>query len=114
MSRKRASIDRLSAETRRRAQGEAALLQAELRKLRGRLSNIDALARVPHIRPKRTYTKKTTESLLEDLSLLTAADIAFSIGASVAGEDARSLGYTGGQQAAARVFDAYASGLRAR
>ncbi len=67
MTVKRPSIDRLSALTARQAQAEMALLRGDIRKLRGRISNMDSLGRQPTIRAKRTKTKTTKTTSLWDL-----------------------------------------------
>ncbi len=117
MRRKRFSINQLSAETRRRAQSEAALLQAEIRKLRGGLSNIDALGSHPTVRGKRTYTKKTRENYWDDLGL---SKTGFGLSFSASHRETRTImeeligGYESGGQAAARATEAYSLGQRLR
>jgi len=117
MSRRRASIDQLSSETRRTAQSEAALLQAELRKLRGRLANRNALGSHPTVRSKRTYTKKTRENFWDDLGL---SDTGLGLSVSASYRETLTLsedlsgGYKSAGQEAVRITETYSFGLRLR
>ncbi|MDD3371768.1 MAG: hypothetical protein PHE27_08105 [Alphaproteobacteria bacterium] len=106
MIRKHYSIDQLATETQRQAQGESAMMQSELKKLRASLANQGGSIRQPIIKTKRTWTKTTTESNGATLTLL--AELGLS---AIAGQGLESAG---GTSLSSSLLDAVANGGMSR
>ena len=110
MTGKRYSIDQLSTATTRQAQGEMAIMQRDLKKLRDSLSNGSWTIKEPAILSSRKKTKKTTRSSplfglsIDSIAGLAAGDILGEAGS----------GFGSAAQKAGRVLALLASGQRIR